>query len=503
MAAPGLSTLPVRDFSGGPNLRDAPSQTGANELVDSWNMTFDRRGGASSRLGYVRYNATAFGGGTVSNAYWSPLLADTITQAGASLYKGTSTSAVKTFTTSARVGFCDFNGKVYVIHPVDGMFNSSDGVTWAALADVDAPKGNVLAVWQNKIFAAGNPTNGARVTWSDAGNGEAWTPASFVDLREKDNEQVVALAGAAGVDVQGRQGLLAFKQRSAYRIYDSATGAYQTIDASVGAASALSVVSVKGLTFAISERGIFYTTGNSPMKNASERFRPLWHRSQINMGQLPLMCAGRLNDRLYFSLPRAGSTANDLAIELDPETGSLAPASNAMSCYATATGTTERLYGGSPTVSGRVYELNTGGTDDGAAIVSRLQTRWFEPASGYLAQVWRIRVFGRGTPTVNFRADYATQTGLDYVLSLVDPPGITYDSGFMYDTGLLYVQPQAFEYVQDIHPSTACKAFSLVFTATTTTSESAPALLGVGSGPETGAWSLFGLDTTFVPLAVG
>lgn len=492
-----------RDFSGGLNLRDAPSQMADNESLDTWNVTFYRRGGVGARLGYAKYNGSAFGASTVRNIYWSGLLSDKLTQAGASLYKGTSTSAVKTFTTSVRVGIVDFVDRVYALHPVDGLWQSTDGVTWAAVADPDAPLGDVLAVWQNKLYAAGHPTNKARVSWSDAGNGQAWTASSFNDLREKDNEKVVALGGASGLDVQGRGGLLAFKQRSSYRIYDSATGAYVTIDTQIGAASALAVTNLDGRTYTIGERGIHSTSGTSPMRPESDRLRPLWHRTQIALDQLSLFCAGQWNGRAYFSLPRAGSTANDVALELDPVTGSIAAGSNAVSCYATDLTNTEKLYGGSPTVVGQVYELYTGGTDDGAAITSRFQTRWFELDGSFLVQLWRLRFLGRGTLTANFRTDYSTLVGADHTLTLTDPAGIAYDTGLTYDTGLLYVQPTASEYTQDVYPAGALKSFSIVFRATTSTTDSLPALLSTGTNPEVGAWSLFGIDALLVPLSIG
>jgi hypothetical protein len=227
---PPLKGNGVRDFSGGPNFRDAPSELGKNEAVDSWNVTYDERGGASSRLGYQKYNGTAFGGGFVSNVYYSPLLGATITQAGASLYKGTSTTAVKTFTTAGRAVFAEMAGSVVAGHPADGLFTSADGVTWTAVADADAPtKVDALFVFQNKLWTNDRTgTAPARVHWSDAGSVTAWTATSFNDLREKDNEQVVALAGASGQDIVGRPGLLAFKRESTYRIDDSATGAYVT-----------------------------------------------------------------------------------------------------------------------------------------------------------------------------------------------------------------------------------------------------------------------------------
>jgi len=499
-----LRNLRVRDFSGGPNLRDAQSELAKNECVDAWNVTFDERGGVSSRLGYQKVNGSVYGGGLVKNVYYSPLLGEYITQAGASLYLGTNTTIRKTFTTSARVVFVDFGATVVALHPVDGLFTSADGITWAAVADVDAPKGSCMAVWQNKVWVSGHAAAPARLYFSDVGSVTSWTASSFNDLREKDTQPIVALSGAAGVDTIGRPGLLVFKRESTYRVYDSTTGAYQTVDSRIGAASALSVVTLNNRTIALSQHGLYWTDGVNPMKNAGERFEPLWEPTQVNFAQLDLWAAGARFNRAYFSLTRAGSTANDLALEYHPEEGWVTPGSNAMSAYATFGASTEKLYGGSPTVSGQVYELLVTGADDGVAIDSRFQTRWFEPGDGFLARLRRARLLGRTgglTITVTVRRDYQTSAGDDLPVIIDELDTESYDSGVFYDSGALYGTPAAQAY-HDEHSLGTCKAFSLRITASTSTVGNTLQLLASGTGPEVGAWAFFGFDLLFVPLGI-
>src|SRR4051812_9791564 len=93
--SPAMKGDSIRDFSGGPNIRDAASELAANECLDAWNVSFDERGGVNSRLGYAKDNATAFSGGIVKNRFWSTLLNDRVTQAGASIYLGTTNTARK------------------------------------------------------------------------------------------------------------------------------------------------------------------------------------------------------------------------------------------------------------------------------------------------------------------------------------------------------------------------------------------------------------------------
>ena len=493
------SLLRVRDASGGLNVRDAAVALGANESPDSYNVTLDERGGVGKRLGYEKSNSTAFGGGIVKNVFFWEAGGNKITQAGASLYKDNDTAAFKTFTTAARCGMADFLGKLYMIHPVDGLF-TYDGATVAAVADPDAPKGDVLLPWQGKLFAAGNPTNKARVAWSSIADGTLWATADFNDLREKDGEKVVSLDLSSGGDDLGRQGLVACKRESTYRIHDSTTGAYVTLDASIGAASALATVNLLGRIYAISEHGIFSTDGTSAMQEESERLRPLFTAGRINLAQLDLFAAGTIGDRAYFSLPQAGAGANNLAYEFHPKQRWIVPRSDAMSCYATYGLNDEYLIGGSPTVTGQVYRLNKGGSDDGAVITSLWQTRWFEPSDGMLAAMIELQILGRteGTATLTVRKDYDASGGEQRTLDIGDPIG-SWDSGLLWDDGHLWGPTKLQEY-QRVHSLGTCRAFSLIIEETSSLVGTGTQYLRQGTAPEVGAWSVYGFDLKYVPL---
>lgn len=500
MAAPPL--LRVRDASGGLNVRDAAVALGASESPDSYNVTLDERGGVGKRLGYEKSNPAAFGGGLVSTMFFWESGGSKITQAGASLYKDNGAVAFKTFTTAARCGMADFLGLLYIIHPADGMF-TYDGTTVVAVADPDAPKGDVLLPWQGKLFAAGNPTNQARVSWSVVAAGTNWLTADYNDLREKDGEKVVCLAGASGVDVAGRQGLLAFKRESSYRIHDSTTGAYVTVDAAVGAAGPLAARTALGRTYTVSEHGIFSTDGLSPMQEHSERLRPLFTAGRLNLAQLDLFAAGVIADRLYFSVTQAGATANNLAFEFHPKQGWIVPRSDAMSCYATFGLNDQYLLGGSPTVTGQTYRLNKGGSDDGVAIASRWQTRWFEPADAQIAALLMLRLLGRtaGAGTLTVRKNYASSGGDVRAFRISATVG-SYNTGLNYNAGHLYGPTKVQEY-QRLYSLGTCRAFSLIVEETSALVGTGPQYLRQGTSPEVGAWAVYGFDLEYAPLGGG
>ena len=491
-----------RDFSGGWNIRDAQGELAANESPDLYNVTLDERGGISKRLGYTKYNSSAFGSSLVTNCFYWSTGQNLITQAGAKLYKDTNTSEFKTFTTSERCGFADFVGLLFFVHPTDGLFKY-DGTTVTAIVDVDAPKGSTIATWQNKLWVSGNPAAKSRVYFSDAGSGDNWTATSFVDLREKDTEPVVCLTGASGLDISGRPGLLAFKRRSTYRIFDSATGQFQTLDAQIGAASAISVVNGFQRTVALGESGIYWTDGVGPMRPASDKIVTLFDPTQIAFSQLDKFCAGIKGDRMYFSLARAGQTANNLELEHHPLQGWIVASSAASSCYATYGKDDQIMYAGSPTVVGQVYRRLTGGADDGSAITSRFQGRWAELTGGHQVRITKARVTGRGIFALDVFKDYELSPTTSLSVSLSSGAALFDDAAAIFDDPNTLFGPLKYQSFKDFPQLGVMRAISLRFSETSSSSGSGIQILGSGAAPEVGAFGTYGVSLAYVPLGTG
>ena len=491
-------TARLDSFSGGVNNRDAKAELAANEVIDAWNVTFDERGGAASRLGYVKFNGTPYGADLIQNEFWSGLLGAKIVDAGAKLYLGTGNTVRKTFTTAERVTFAELGVYVIACHPTDGLFTSTDGITWTVVADVNAPKGTCIATWQNKLVV-GKP-NGS-LQWSNIGTPLTWTVTDFNNLWTKDTRPVVALHIASGQDILGRPLLYAFKQESWYVITDASTFGYQVVDATVGSASAISIVGVGPYVYALSRRGVFRAAGAQVgATDMSDRMKPLWDPGEVNLAQLDKWCAGRVKNVARFSLTRAGSTANDLALRLHTELGWLAAGSDAMSCYSMATGATDVTYGGSPTVVGQSYQLESGGTDDGAAISGRLQTRWMDLLGGFNASILHLHVRGRGMGTVQVLKDLFG-TGDTYPLDMTSTSSILYDTGLLYDSGLTYYEDPD-ESVAKLGALGAARQVSLLFAFSSSSTHTAPQVLNAGVAPEVGAFAVFQVESMFVRLGI-
>lgn len=498
-----LKEIPIANFSGGLNTRDLASELRDDEIPDALNVTLDERGAPTKRLGYERRFSTAIGTGLVSNVFHWATRGYIVSQIGTGMHINNG-AAFHTWSTSARVGMCEFNDVLVMIHPVDGV-RSYDGVTVSA-APANSPKGDACATWQGKVWLAGNPDNPSRVTYS-AIAALTFTTTSWVDLKEKDSSKVTCLAGAAGLDVSGRPGLLAFKADSAYRIYDSSNGAYNTIDASVGCGSNIGAISAYGRTYVASTRGIYFTDGINPMIEASSKIENYFNPSVINQDRADLFAAGRHQDRLWFSLPRAGETENSIAIELHPlSQGSGSTAgwvmihTNAASCYASLGKAATDLVMGSPSVNGLIFNSHRTGSDDGADIASYMQCHWKEPNYGNKVRVRRIRFVGSGEFDAALYKDYEAGQSLASVAVNFEAAGFDYDAvGSTYDAPGVVYGPLHFQGIQDFWSIGVVRSFSVRISETSSNTQDAQTVAGVTGGVR-GAWTLGHISLMVIDL---
>jgi hypothetical protein len=256
--------IPLSDFSGGVNTLEDAGRVGGNQTFNSLNFTTTANGSLIRRGGAVSLSTTI----PASSIYIfdSMIVSKWFVQSGTGLYSASTLGGVwtlrQTFSTAAKVAMVDFAGKVVVVHPIDGVYDSSDGVTFTNRSAT--VKGSGIASWQNKLWVA--DSSSTRVWWSNAGTSGTWTTASdFVDLREHDDNTLTAIGGGQGMDIAGRPGLLVFKADSHYRINNSSTGAYTTIDTTRGAQAAESITAYGGISYVITNTGVYETDGvNTP-----------------------------------------------------------------------------------------------------------------------------------------------------------------------------------------------------------------------------------------------
>jgi hypothetical protein len=306
------------------------------------------------------------------------------------------------------------------------------------------------------------------------------------------------LAGASGLDVSGRPGLLAFKEDSSYRIYDSSTGAYNTIDASIGCGSSIGAVSAYGRTYVASPRGIYYTNGVDPMVEASNKVENFFHKDNINQARSDLCAAGRHQDRLWFSYPGNAETQNTIAFELNPITGSIMAHTNAAQAYASmGRGDIDLIMG---MYNGFIFNSHKGGFDDGVAIASHLQTYWIEPSFGNKTRVRRARFVGFGEFDASLYKDYQSDQNLRTLhVDIEDTSSIYDDPASIYDDPASIYGPGRFQGFQDFYSIGTFRSFSMRISETSSLTQQSRPVLG-GMTREIGAWSLSHINLMSIDL---
>jgi len=475
-----------RDFSGGLNARDAPSELADHEFPYSLNVTLDERGYLQKRLGYQPRHAVAGSGKVINLFYWAARN-QVVEQIGSSLHLEGAAS-FKTFTTSDRAGFCEHNGNLFIAHPVDGCF-IYNGTT--VTVPTGAPtKASTCATWQNRVWVD-DLTSPARAWKSDIGNASNFGGTAFVDLKEKDSAAITLMTGSSGLDIAGRPGLIVCKADSAYRINDPSTGSFQTIDTSIGAGSNIAGVSAYGRVYTISAKGIYSTDGIQPFKEESRLIETFFQKLQMNQDRPDLLCAGRYADRLFFSVPRYGETNNSTEFELNPQDGWITMHDKAASAYASISRYQTDMVFGSPTVNGKVYNSHVGGTDDGTAITSAFQSRWVEPNFGKKVRIRQIRYTGLGVFTSQVMKNYDEADVMRTIPVEIANPGFLYDDpSSVYDApGVIYSTPEH----QDVAAYWSvgvCKALAFTVSETSSITKLKRNVLGGVNNPEMGAWTL-------------
>ena len=502
----GYSILSIPNFSGGWNPRDAWGEVEDTELIDVLNFTLDKKGSLLKRLGLTRVNASdqIVNTGNVQILYYSAATDRMLAQVGADLYASSDGgvnwgASIKTFTTSARVGMVDFLDKVVIIHPVDTAF-TYDGTTFSS-AVANAPPGNAIAVWQNALWSVGDPSNPSRVTRSDLG-ALTW-PASPVtnDVRVKDDAALTAIGGGEGMDTEGRAGLLVFKENSTYRIHSLTDGAYTVVDFNYGASGPLSVTTNNGMTGAISRRGIIVMRGDASVPVlASHKIEPLFHPTQLTYASSGDMAAGNHEDRMLFSLPWDSSTTNNLTLEYHPSYEWIVPHSFGCTSLTTYSKDTRKTYGGKvgsgASTYGYILDLFSGGSDDGAAIACRAQTKWFEPNGGSDVRYRRGVVNGRGTFNLYIRLNYDSGQGEGFPIA-IEGMGMTWGSGLWgVDTWGTNVQQD----YQEIFSLGFGRSISFAMEETSSLTKTTTPFLGDGASETVGAVALHGLTVDMVTL---
>tara|TARA_R110000824_G_scaffold8439_2_gene38337 strand:- start:19604 stop:21115 length:1512 start_codon:yes stop_codon:yes gene_type:complete len=498
-----ISELQLTDFSGGLNLRDAPSEMTPNQSPALLNVTLDNRGAVVKRLGFTLVSTPPGSPTSVNqNAYFWPSGNKMIFKFGTKLYSlsGVTLTLIHTFTDDSHVDFADFLGELIVIHETDAVLSWTGVALDALVAVANSPRGLTIETWQNALWCAGNPLNNTLVTRSDLGaiTFPVDVAAGLVTVNMRDvNDQKVINLTAAGWD-----GLLACKDDVIHRIEDPSTGGYVTINRDMGTVSNKSVIAYDGIFFTLNDRGIAASNGLRAFKLISDKIEPIFANNQINLNLKDNWCTGVFDDRLFFNISQTGGTENDLMIEFKPEHQFFVTHDIKAQAMAQAHEDSRLTYHVNASL---VFQTFNGGSDNGVAIESVFQTAWFQPAGFHKSRWRRMRLQGRSADaglTMNVLKDFEVgepdEAGTVVPIDLTYPT-VTWDSTTWLGSVWAGTRQERFDATPGVGVG---RSISLVFTETSELTETTPKLNVTGSAQTVGAWSINAVMLSYVPLGL-
>lgn len=465
-------TYRIPSFGGGLNTKDAPflirdDQASFLRNVEMSSAVADF-GAIRKRKGTAKLNATsdtlvtdgAGGVYSIYRAYFADGTDDILATASTKTYlwDGTAFNALGTgYTASQRWGFTTFKNLAVYGNAADAT-KKFNGTAEASLGG-SPPNAKYFAVYKDRVCAAGNATFPNRLYICALRNVEDWTTvgdATTIDIEADDGDVITGV-----VTQQDR--LIIFKNYSTHALYWSNPQSFQRekILNSVGCISHWSAVNADGLVIFLhgagaTNRGV-YALSRNEVKLLSPDITPTIEES--TSAQLADSCACAYKD-CYWLFLRNGATSNNIALVLNLHTAQWGynTGITARSCFTDNRSSTERFLIGN-TTSGRVYKVDTGTDDDGAAINMQ----------------WRSKHFFFGRP--EYRKSVETVEMLAKLQTSTSTLTVNfYNNGNSTAANRAWVVPASASTVtfnvKSFSPSTSqgnCNAFALDLTANTTT----------------------------------
>lgn len=433
---------------GGLNLRDQPITVPPTELIDSLNWELNEQGAPVKRLGYIPYiNSDPLPAVPLEMTVYAPSAGTpalvVYTAAGhvdLGEGDGTWTGLVTGLSTTAVPSFVQLNDVLYWSNGIDALY-AYNGTS--STQPSGGPTAAYLAVWRNRIFAAGDPANPFRVYWSDIGG--TWTniATNFVDILGPHGEAITGLSPSPVSNTfDGLDGIFVFTPRATHRIIDDSDnidgvisgGSNVLVDPSTGTVSNRSVAYVNGRTWCVARNGIYSTDGKNPLHLESAKLGKFF-QNQLNSTQDKNLVAISYHNTYRLACTKAGDTANSLVLDAytmlprdrtsDQDYPIMAQSIPVQSwvVYPSSIGDQVIFTDASSGDTLRVRQLGVGGADtDGAStnvdITADATTGSSLFGTTSPKRVRRIIVEGRGTLTVGVSADLEGGVGESHVFDL-------------------------------------------------------------------------------------
>ena len=289
------------------------------------------------------------------------------------------------------------------------------------------PPGEIIAIYKDSIFIAGNPDAPSRLYYSAGGDKlDSFAiddGGGFIEIQRDDGDEITALEIF-------QDKLVVFKKRSIHQFTFATTGLPQVsaVNLAVGCIGPRALASVENDVFFLSEDGVF-VLGNEPnyfnvirTNELSSRIRP---KIQAINGDYIADSAAIYYDKLFLiSVPDGSSEVNDKTYVYDRERLAWYEWDFGVNCWAVyyEGGTDRKLLYGEES-SGYTSQM-TGEDDFGSAFTSTIKTKQVDLDKWELYKRWKHLVFHfrniSGTMNVKIWVDGTTVT---QTFSLSRPSG--------------------------------------------------------------------------------
>lgn len=388
-------TYRIPSFGGGMNTKDAPFLIREDQASFSRNVEMSGAvadfGAIRKRKGIAKFNANSSasdvlvadgsaGVFSVYRAYFADGTDKVIATASTKTYVWNGTDFVNTnmgtgYTAGQRFSFVTFkNVAIYGNATQETkQFNGTAESQLAALA----PNAKYFAVYKDRVWAAGNNTSPNRLYASALRSATDWSTAgdhTTIDIEADDGDVITGI-------IAQQDRLIIFKNYSTHALYWSNPQSFQRekILNSIGCISHWSAANIDGMIVFLhgagaTNRGVYGLSRNE-VKLLSAEITPTIEESTST--QLADACAAGYKDMYWLAL-RNASTTNNIILVLNLQTAQWGyyTGITVRSMFADNRSSTERFLAGN-TTSGRVYKLDTGTDDDGAAINMNWRSKHF------------------------------------------------------------------------------------------------------------------------------
>jgi hypothetical protein len=435
--------IPFNGFGRGLNLKAKPDAVNEAECIDALNVDFTDEGAVRQRYGTDDFTGTALtnAADTLFPFYQTGGTTQLLAGCGTRLEAINTSGAIVASDTALTTGTWDFtmHGTPASEIAYAGQGNTTlrqwSGSAWANVANTPAAGSLAVLSPSNRMVAGrfntttGGPTGGAgtstpsHVFFSDAGTATAWTATNFLQLTPGDGEKVQSV-------IAWRDFVFIFKSNKFFVVYGESTDAggnpvfeYRTVDAKVGCVGPKAAVAGTDGVYFVDRKGVYRTTGGEP-ERLSDPIEPIFLGGSSDYflgGELLQSQAANTaiyyhDERVYVAYTSTGTT-NNYTLVYDPalQWWSLYSfTANGFTSFRPASGgaTASELMFGDSTGSKEIMRFNpTLGNDNGAAIVSRWRSGWFDMGSTEQKTIRESKVWGTGLPFMAVAPDFLTDPG--------------------------------------------------------------------------------------------